>query len=64
MIAVVPVEVSAGASGALGIKATVSVNSKFEGTVSPFVDVGAYAARFVDGVDHLDEATGPSRVHL
>ena len=48
VIAVVPVEVSAGASGALGIKATVSVNSKFEGTVSPFVDVGAYASAAVN----------------
>lgn len=48
VIAIVPVEVSAGASGALGIKATVSVNSKFEGTVSPFVDVGAYASAAVN----------------
>ena len=48
VIGIVPVEVSAGASGALGIKATVSVNSKFEGTVSPFVDVGAYASAAVN----------------
>ncbi len=48
VIGIVPVDVSAGASGALGIKATVSVNSEFDGTVSPFVDVGAYASAAID----------------
>lgn len=48
VIAVVPVELSAGASGALGIKATVNIAAAFEGTVSPFVDVGAYASAAVN----------------
>jgi len=48
VIAIVPVKVSAGVSGALGFRAAVNVGSAFNGTVSPFVDIGTYVSAGVD----------------
>ena len=48
VIAIVPVKVSAGVSGALGFRAAVNVSSSFNGTVSPFVDIGTYVSAGVD----------------
>jgi hypothetical protein len=48
VIAVVPVELSAGASGALGINASVNIAAHFDGSISPFVDVGAYTSAAIN----------------
>ena len=62
IIAIVPVKVSAGASGALGFRTSVNVDSKFDGTVSPFVDVGTYVTAGVDIV--LASAGVRGNLHL
>jgi hypothetical protein len=47
-LAIVPVEVSAGAEGTLGFKIEVAIESEFNADAGPYVDVGAYASASID----------------
>ena len=48
MVAIVPVKVSAGAEGTLGVKIEVAIESEFNADAGPYVDVGAYASASIN----------------